>query len=134
MTEPEFWYRYEFTPAHRLGDSWLIRVEGGEMRLDRYMVLKHTPKGVWISKHPWGYWCPHEGKRFVLKDSHKKFACATEADALESFIQRKRRQRSILRGQLDDADAAWRMGKELQGREADREAILNLGKVMLRTS
>ena len=64
-----------------------------------YAVLSHTPKGVWIEEYP-------GKKRFVLKNAKKKFACATQKEALESFRARKRRQIKILEHQLKIAKAA----------------------------
>ena len=69
-----------------------------EVYLSRYEIVKHTPKGFWIY--------PLSGKRFVLKDACKKFACTDEASAAESFIARKKKQIKILNAQIADAQEA----------------------------
>ena len=56
-----------------------------------YNVSKRTLKGAWL------------GGRFVLLSAHKKWACNTEQEALESFIARKKRQIKILSAQLQQA-------------------------------
>jgi hypothetical protein len=53
---------------------------------------RRTPKGAWI------------GGKFVRLTAHKKWACNTEDDALESFKARKRRQIAILSGNLQRAE------------------------------
>lgn len=55
--------------------------------LHRYKVSRYTPKGVWIH-----YAC---GEKFILLSARKKFACATIAEARESFIARKNKQADI---------------------------------------
>lgn len=116
MTEPEYWYRYEYTPHYRIDDMLPLRISNdGVLRPDKYQVIKHTPKGVWLSRFAWCSWCAVDGKRFVLKDSRKRFAAPTEAEALESFIRRKERHSSILRGQLEDVTDALRIAKKMRG-------------------
>jgi hypothetical protein len=72
--------------------------EGGRAYLyaESIPVLRETKKGVWI-----GY--DEEGKRFVLNDARKRYACPTVEEALESLKARKHRQIRILQGQLENA-------------------------------
>jgi hypothetical protein len=55
-------------------------------------VHRRTPKGAWI------------GGKFILLTATKRWACETEAEALESFKARKRKQISILTSKLKDAE------------------------------
>lgn len=69
-----------------------------EVYVNKFIILKKTPKGVWIS------YCG--GKRFVLLSARKQFACLTLEQAVESFKARKRRQISILARKLEYAEMA----------------------------
>lgn len=69
-----------------------------------FNVIKETPTGVWIDYHG--------TKKFVSLQSHKKFACKSEEEALESFKARKRRQVKILRTQLARAEMALQLTPE----------------------
>lgn len=88
-------------------DPELERYGSTPLRLEMYWfpVRKRTPKGAWIP----GPWC---GKRFVrLGETRKKYACNTEAEALESYIARKSRQISILSNRLKDAELGHSMAQ-----------------------
>lgn len=84
----EYYYRYHAT-IH-----FSVRAI---LYLDKYLVLKHTPCGVWIEDYP-GH------KKFVRKDAKKQWACDTIEKALESFYARKRRQIQILKDKLQKAE------------------------------
>jgi hypothetical protein len=61
-----------------------------------YPVLRLTPKGKWIE---------YRGERkFILNESHKRFACETVELAVKSFFARRERQISLLQGQLRRAE------------------------------
>lgn len=99
------WYRYEnFRWAAPL-DEWDNPMGPGtpDIRLIECRVLKVTPKGVWLDTR--------FGDRFVRLNANKRYACPTKAEALESFIQRKRRQIRILSRQLEDAEIAIQLAK-----------------------
>lgn len=99
MTD-ELWYRYDAVRYAPPLDEY-DRICGSgrlEVRLHKFPVLRHTPKGVWLDF----YSIP----KFVLNDSRKKFACATLEDARASFIARKTRQIRIYEARLADAEAA----------------------------
>lgn len=68
------------------------------VEMHTFKVIKQTPKGVWINDF--------NGKKFVNLIARKKYACLTEADALDSFIARKHRHISILTAQLKSANEA----------------------------
>jgi hypothetical protein len=102
MTE-HFWFRYEdvryAAPVDEWGDSYGIGHL--EVKLRKFPVLKHTPKGAWING-----W---RGRRFVLRDARKRYACPTLEEAKESFIARKKRQAGIYRARLRDAEEAIKL-------------------------
>lgn len=71
--------------AERYGTSY------PELEMSWFIVTKRTPCGAWI-----------HGK-FIRLTAHKKWACNTEADAIESFRRRKKAQISILQARLKAA-------------------------------
>ena len=84
------WYRYED-----------ISTEAGvSVFLREYYVRKTTRCGVWIESE-FGY-----RRRFVLRSAKKRYACPTKAEALDSFIARKKRQKAILSARLEIATKA----------------------------
>jgi len=103
-SEEEYLYRYEEI-RYSLGiDQYDEPLPGYNLKIElsRFRILKRTPKGVWISLYG-RIW---DDKRFVLLTANKKYACITKADAMVSFIARKKKQIQILRGQLKQANEA----------------------------
>lgn len=82
-----------------------------ELILEKYEVVKYTPKGKWII-HEFDKELDEEHKRyrFVLNNSRKRFAWETKEAALESFIARKKKQIKILESQLGFAEDALQKG------------------------
>jgi len=108
MDEPEIWYRLDdraFSQSSGWDDDTYYTV---------YDVIKHTPRGVWLKRGSFG------GKRFVLKDAYRKFACPTLAEALESFIARKEKQADIHRSRADIADRMAAKALSKYGEKNDR--------------
>jgi hypothetical protein len=68
---------------------------GPHLAAQEYDIIKTTPCGVWIRVGP--------DKKFVLSDSHKRFAYPTLEEAKESFIARKRKYLQILEGKTYEA-------------------------------
>lgn len=64
------------------------------IRLEEFEVIKHTPCGVWIK-----LWA--NKKKFILNNTHKKWACPTIELAKESFIKRKEKQYKIYKARAD---------------------------------
>jgi hypothetical protein len=60
-----------------------VRVE-----LQKFRVLKLTPKGAWVKGGCYN-------RRFVLRGARKRLCCPTIKEAKESFIARKKKQASI---------------------------------------
>lgn len=92
---PETWYRY----------NEYQNEDGPVIQCQHFYVIKRTPKGVWVG---WPQW-----KRFVLNDARKRFALPTKAEALQSYIARKRRQTRILASQYARARKALAMAREM---------------------
>ncbi len=102
------------TPEPKVGDTW-FRFEDHryasvnewdevtsvtvQLQETTYTVAKVTQKGVWLENS----WTP---RRFVLRDSHKRFAWPTKQEALLSLKARKSRQMQILSKQLNYAERA----------------------------
>lgn len=105
MPESERWYRVEDGRYAPPLNDWGDPVGHGRPYLSilDFPVLAHTPKGVWLEAYG--------ARRFVLLESHKRFACPTIDEAVESWRARKRRQATILRAQL--AHVAEVMGDAL---------------------
>jgi hypothetical protein len=107
---PEYWYRFD----DRLVSSGVDEFDEplGPARVAIYMtkleVIRHTPKGAWLKSGG--------GQRFVLNDVHKRYACATIAQAKESFIARKRKQIKIYTARIHHAEQAI---AQVQRREFD---------------
>jgi hypothetical protein len=95
--EPEKWYRYEDVQYASQLNEYDEPIGPGrlEVKLREIPVIKHTPKGVWI-----GYGNGILEKKFVLRDSRKRYACPTIEEAKESFIARKKCQVGIYRARL----------------------------------
>lgn len=75
------------------------------LHLDRYEVLKHTAKGVWIATRGRPLGNPNNtNATFVNNHTTKRFALPTKEDALISFIARKEREASIY----------WHRGREAE--------------------
>ena len=100
----EYLYRYDDYREHSGGfDVNGEPMSGSRCRvsLEKYRILKHTPKGVQINC--WGV------RKFVNLKARKRFACPTKEEAKKSFIDRKKRQRMILKGEIDHVEDALRI-------------------------
>jgi hypothetical protein len=89
-------------------DEYDNPIPGGgstHVRLIKFQVVRHTPKGVWLS---W-FGCR---SRFVLKGAHKRFACPTLAEAKESFLARKKRQIGIYEARIKTAKQAIELAEK----------------------
>ena len=106
MTDQKYAYRFmemQFAPPL---DEWDNPVGQGrvELHLERYPIIKFTPKGVWINN------CGR--KRWINLHAHKRFACLTIEDALESYKQRKLAQKRILLAQFHKCNKALGLAYE----------------------
>ena len=87
---PAFYFNY-MEKYYRYSD---IQSSYPVIRLEEFEVIKHTPRGVWIR-----LWA--DKKKFILSDTHKKWACPTLEMAKESFIKRKEKQYKIYKAKTD---------------------------------
>lgn len=90
----EYWYRvneHRYASVNEFGET---ENSYTELSLDRYPVIKHTPKGVWIARY--------YDKKFILKSAKKQWACPTEEQAKASYVARKKRQIKILSNKLNE--------------------------------
>ena len=86
----EYAYRYEECRRKHYDEHERPTYSSVELQELKYEVLKRTPKGIWIDQYPWN-------RRFVLLDTtNKKFACLTKEEALQEFLERKRRHLHFL--------------------------------------
>jgi hypothetical protein len=86
--------------------------------LKKYLIIRRTPKGAWIDDYGL--------ERFVLLTAHKKFACETPEEALQSFIARKERQLLILGNKTKIAQLALRLARD----GARPGTLLRLGQLL----
>lgn len=109
----DFFYRYV---DEMVGDEYSSHPRIRLLRLD---VAKRTPMGAWVQLGRLGK------KRFVLNDSRKRYAHPTEAEALQSFIARKRRQKSIYAARHDHAEIMLRTAEVMleRGLSCDSPAL-----------
>lgn len=87
-----------FQPEYQKFDTdnqaYLYRVDwwGDTLVTQRFHIVKHTPKGVWITVDM--------KKKFVNLTARKQYASETQEQALVGFIKRKECQIKILTTQL----------------------------------
>lgn len=98
----DIWYRYE---DRTYSGCYLDQYDGEhyytttDIEITRYKVVRVTPKGVQLAGS--GYSAKHP--RFQLFTARKRFACATEKEALESYKRRKLKQAAIYEGRAKKA-------------------------------
>ncbi len=95
----KYWYRYEDRHTAPPLDEYDQPIGRGDVHIDllKLVVLRHTPKGVWIR-----YFTVFKDERFVLTDARKRFACPTVREARVSFLARKKKQLSIHSARAQD--------------------------------
>lgn len=113
-------------PIHyRFSDTY--DAEGVEIICTEYVVLSETPKGYWViqenQRNFWEDWVKKH-RRWVSKDSHKRFCYPDKERAFVSYCIRKNRQVQKLQFQLEVAMAAQKTASIMQG---DAKAISEIG-------
>jgi hypothetical protein len=116
----DIWYRIEdYTVGTGYTDmcgEYVVTGSEPKARLRRFWVIRDTPKGVWLTECSFSFAPLHDfvmpeymkdrslkewkerrmgDIRFVLHDTHKRYACESMEKALESFKARKKRQTKI---------------------------------------
>ena len=89
-----------------------------EIHCQEYEVAKETPSGFWLTmcrqtpssfernkKYIW--------KKWVSKDSRKRFAYPTKKEALESFLARKRKQLFHAEQTVKDVNGAIKLAESV---------------------
>jgi uncharacterized protein (DUF2461 family) len=72
---------------------------------DEYRLLRETPKGYWIVPD-YSHFDDVHHKRWIPKESIRRFAYPKKAEALHNFKMRKKHQIEILTSQLKYAKMA----------------------------
>jgi len=102
----DIWYRYEdqsYAPPVDEFDN-IVGSSTLKVNLLEFRVTKLTPKGVKLRR--WFGDFSGSDEVLVLNSHNKKHACPTKESALESFLARKTRQKSIYSARLRDVDKA----------------------------
>lgn len=97
-------YRYEaveYAEQDYDGEYTTPTIPNPKLELRTFVVKRETPKGYWV-----GYERYDTFKKFVRKDSKKKFAYLTKEEALNNFILRTKRRIQILKYQLSSCESA----------------------------
>ena len=100
---PPVWFRYDDVTYAAPLDEFERPMGRGRVavELTQYEVESVTKHGVWLRV---GY-----TTRFCKNEAHKRFACPTQEEAMESFIARKQRQLRILTAQANHVREALRL-------------------------
>lgn len=93
---PAKWYRIE-DRRYSVADPWTGEHSHTDHQVEllEFTVKSYTPQGVWLNVF--------FSARWVKTGATKRFACPTIAEALESFVARKRRQARIYQARADAA-------------------------------
>ena len=76
-----------------------------------FNLLKETPKGYWIGYG--GVLGINGVKKWISKDSRKRYAYPTKKEALLNFTKRTQRRTEILESQLKTCLTALRLANEI---------------------
>ena len=109
---------------YRMRDSLMWDVGEIKIELQKFEVVKRTPKGAWIIPH-WvlGFWSnPNPQKRFVLDGTGRRYAYPTVELAHSSYLRRKQVQINRLEDQMLVARAALKIASS-QDFEPDKTYV-----------
>lgn len=87
--------------------------------IEKWDVLRRTPKGVWVTPPFSNKWCWESDKKLVINDTRKKFAYPTKKEAWESYCIRQHRRRGYWEAEgsrLEALDAVLSAEKERLGK------------------
>ena len=113
IENPEKFYRYEDENVSHGVDEYGEALPGFSINivLREYLVVKTTPKGVWITPT---YYPGGKGKFVLTTAGRKRFAHPDKDGAKKDLIARKKKQVSILRAQLSSAQTAYNMALRIE--------------------
>lgn len=96
----DVWYRFD-DKTYASSDPWEEDrwYFNTYIEVTRFVVVRVTPKGVQLAGGRFSWRHP----RLQLHDAYKRFACATEELALDSYLRRKEVQRSVYQARADKA-------------------------------
>lgn len=100
----------------RVTSTYFFSSDGGchpSMGFERWKLIRHTPKGVWVIpewldypvRHTWQQRQVDQYKKLVLHGARRKWAHPTKAEAWQSFLIRQDRRVSHCRNALQAAEA-----------------------------
>ncbi len=105
-------YRYEIQNHATIldgdADFVLPRFPNPSLNLNTYDLIKETPKGYWITDSL-KYWMGY--KKWISKESKKRYAYPTKEEALKNFILRTTKRIKILKYQIDSCEIALNLAK-----------------------
>lgn len=109
-------YRYEIVQyATHDFDGELIspKFPNPKLEINEYNLIKETEKGYWI-----GSGCLNSTlwKKWILKQSKKRFAYPTKEEALINFIKRTEKRIDILENQILFCKLGLNLAKEKQNK------------------
>lgn len=96
-------FRYEWQEyAEHDYDGELVapRFPNPKLELRKYDLIKETPKGYWIGYKGFSF------KKWIPKNSRKRYAYPTKEEALKNFILRTKKRVKILKRQIDCCNIA----------------------------
>jgi hypothetical protein len=121
-TGKEFLYRYEDRRCSAGVDEFDNPYPGYHLEFScrKFEIIKRTPKGAWIRMFM-------EKPKFILLTAHKRYACPTKLEAIQSCRARKNRYNSILQAKISyNEDVLRRCADEerrLKDDDTKREAV-----------
>lgn len=77
--------------------------------LRKFKAIKETPRGYWILEG--------SKKKFILKESRKRYCYPTKEEAWGNFVARKRKQLEILEHRVSTIKHVRRLIKEIDEKE-----------------
>ena len=95
-------YRYGYHAVY-LDDNYMLEVNVG---IERYNVIKHTPKGFVIDLE-------YGLTKFVLNYGRKRFAYPTPKEAIESLVIRKRKHIGSLKRTIKELEVVLSKANEI---------------------
>ena len=84
-----------------------------EVELREFLLVKETPQGYWIREDIPGLYFTTD-RKWIPKESRKRFAYPTKAEALYSFIRRKTKQIQYCKRELYYAEECLKIAKEIE--------------------
>lgn len=88
-----------------------------KLELEEFDLIKETPKGYWIGLYLNPYYDDPFWKKWIPKESKKRFAYPTKEEALENYIKRTESRIKILKSQIMESETGLRRAKELKEKQ-----------------